>query len=77
MTFTRWLIDALLRNCLHRKQMGPFTIGGESYCICRDCAAVVPWQLPGPPLKPYHLTQLGANQYDAMFLRDMKMEGKP
>ena len=75
--FARWLIDCLLRNCLHRNQMGPFTIKGKSYRVCRDCTLVIPWSLVGPELPPPHLTQLGANQYDVMFLRDLKMEGKP
>ena len=77
MTFTRWLTGFIWGVCFHPNQTVPITIDGEKARTCLDCGHRVSWALSLPFLKPSHPMQLGENQYDAMFLRDLKIGGKP
>ena len=77
MTFTRWLNGFTWGVCFHQEKTAPHKDEEGEYRRCLGCGLRIPWSLAGPILPPPHLTQLGENQYDEMFLRDMKMEGKP
>ncbi len=77
MTLAHWLNGFVWGLCSHKNQTVPITLDGLTARTCLDCGLRMPWSFLGPELPPPRLTQLGANQYDVMFLRDLKMEGKP
>ena len=77
MTFKRWLNGFIWGVCFHPEQTVPITIDGLTARTCLDCGTRIPWSLVGPPLKPPHLTQCTGEQYDTMFLLDMKIGRKP
>ena len=77
MTFARWLTGFIWGVCFHPNQTVPITLKGKTARTCLDCGRRIPWALSLPFLKPPRLTEYTGKQYDAMFLKDMKIGRKP